>query len=106
VDVVNTSFMDHLVSISPTFYARLFRMKVLREAFLYLHIRFELLLVKENSRKCAYKMLVKLTNKGLNTAVLQMYRRNLLSCIPSKQHLAVKVKKMMRKNNSIEWSLG
>ncbi len=30
------------VSISPTFYVQLFRTKVLREAFLYLHLRFKL----------------------------------------------------------------
>ncbi len=53
------------VSILPTFYTRLFRTKVLREAFLYLNFRFELLLAKEYWRKCAYKMLVKLT-PGVN----------------------------------------
>ncbi len=47
--------------ISPTFYPRLFCTKVLCKAFLYLHFRFELLLAKEYWRKCAYKMLVKLT---------------------------------------------
>ncbi len=52
---------NNQVSISPTFYARLFRTKVSREAFLYLHYRFELFLAKEYWRKCARKMLVKLT---------------------------------------------
>jgi hypothetical protein len=34
-------------SISPTFYARLFCMKVLPEAFLQLHFRFELFMAQE-----------------------------------------------------------
>jgi hypothetical protein len=36
-----------LVSISPTFYARIFCTKVLREAYLYLHLRFELFWCKD-----------------------------------------------------------
>jgi hypothetical protein len=48
---------SHLMLISPTFYARLFCAKVLR--FLCLHFRFEL--AQEYWRKCAHKMLVKLT---------------------------------------------
>ena len=36
-----------MVSISPIFYARLFRTKVLREPLRYLHVRFELLLTRE-----------------------------------------------------------
>jgi hypothetical protein len=48
------------MSISPTFYVRLFYMKVLSKAFLYIHFRSELLLAKEYWHKCAYKMLVKL----------------------------------------------
>jgi hypothetical protein len=51
-------------SISPTFYARLFSTKVWREAFLSLHFRFDLFLAKEYWRKCARKMLVKLTKLG------------------------------------------
>jgi hypothetical protein len=51
----------HEVSISPTFYARLFRTKVLHKAFLYLNFRYELLWAKKYWHKCAYKMLVKLT---------------------------------------------
>ncbi len=50
----------YLVSISPT-YARFICTKVSRQAFLYLHVRFELFLVQEYWRKCACKMLVKLT---------------------------------------------
>ncbi len=56
-----------LVSISPTFYAPLFRTKVLRQAFLYLNFRFELFLAQEYWRKCAHEMLVKLTT-GRSTA--------------------------------------
>jgi hypothetical protein len=51
------------VTISPTFYARLFHTKVFCKAVLYLHFRFELSCVQEYWRKYAYKMLVKL-NKG------------------------------------------
>jgi hypothetical protein len=40
-------------------------MKVSRQAFLYLHFRFELFLAQEYWRKCAYKMLVKLTTGRL-----------------------------------------
>jgi hypothetical protein len=47
------------MSISPTFYKRLFQMKVLREAFLYSHIRYELFWHK-NIGANAF-MLVKLT---------------------------------------------
>jgi hypothetical protein len=36
-------------------------MKILREAFFYLHFRFELFLAQEYWHKCAHKMLVKLT---------------------------------------------
>jgi hypothetical protein len=49
------------VSISPTFYALLFCTKVLREVFWYIHYKFELLLAQNYWRKCAQKMLVKLT---------------------------------------------
>ncbi len=49
------------MSISPTFYARLFCTKILCEAFFNLHFKFDLLLAKEFWRKCAHKMLVKLT---------------------------------------------
>jgi hypothetical protein len=52
-----------LGSISPTFYELLFRMKVFHEAFLTLHFRFVLFLAQEYLRKCAHKMLVKLTNE-------------------------------------------
>ncbi len=55
------SFLTIHVSISPTFNARLFRTKVLREPLLCLHLRFELFLAQEYWRKCAHKMLVKLT---------------------------------------------
>jgi hypothetical protein len=58
-------FKSHQVSISPTFYALHFHTKVLREAFLYLHLRFELFLTQEYLRKCAHKILVKSTT-GLN----------------------------------------
>ncbi len=43
------------LSSSPTFYARLFRTKVLSKAFMYLHFRFKLILVKEFLHKWAYK---------------------------------------------------
>ncbi len=55
------------MSISPTFYARVFCTKVLCEAFLYSHLRFELFLAQEYWDKCSYKMLVKLTT-GVNLA--------------------------------------
>ncbi len=48
-------------SISPTFYARLFRTKVSREAFLCLPWRLNFLFAQEYWRNCANKMLVKLT---------------------------------------------
>jgi hypothetical protein len=63
--IFSTILLSVQVSISPTFYALLFRTEVLREAFLNLHFRFELLLAKEYWRKCAYKMLAKLTT-GVN----------------------------------------
>ncbi len=50
-----------LGSISPTFYARLFRTKLLREAFLYLKVSFVLFLRKNISAKVVRKVLVKLT---------------------------------------------
>ncbi len=53
----------NLESISPTFYAQLFCTKVLRAAFLHVNFRFKLFLVQEYWRKCAQKMLVKLTPK-------------------------------------------
>ncbi len=56
------NFDDH-VKISPNFYKQLFRTKVLRAAFLYLNFRFELFLEQEYWRKCAHKMLVKLTTE-------------------------------------------
>ncbi len=56
------------VSISPTFYGRLFCTKVLQEAFLYIHFRFEHILAQEYQRKCAHKMVVKLT-PGFPTAL-------------------------------------
>ncbi len=52
------------VSISPTFYARIFCTKVLHN-FLYLHSRFKLFLMQEYWLKYAHKMLVKLT-KGVH----------------------------------------
>ncbi len=48
------------VSISPNF-IRLFRTKIFHKAFLNLHFRFDIFLAKEYWRKCAQKMLVKLT---------------------------------------------
>jgi hypothetical protein len=59
------------VSISPTFYARLFRAKVSHKAFLHLHFRFELFLAQEYWRKCAQKMLVKLTKGWYNVMTKQ-----------------------------------
>ncbi len=56
-----TRSVEDQVSISPTFYPRLFRTKVSRVAFLYFHFRFELILAQKYLRKCAHKMLVKLT---------------------------------------------
>ena len=50
-----------LVSISPTFYEQLFRMKVFRAAFLYLRLRFVFFWQKQIGEKVARKMLVKLT---------------------------------------------
>ncbi len=49
------------VSISPTFYWWLYRMKVLLEAYLCLHFRFVLFWCKNIGSKAALKMLVKLT---------------------------------------------
>jgi hypothetical protein len=49
------------VSISPTFYARLYCTKVSREAFLCFHFRFELFLAQEYWCKWAHKILVKST---------------------------------------------
>ena len=49
------------VSISPTFYEQLFRMKVFWAAFLYLHCRFKLFWRLEIGAKAACKMLAKLT---------------------------------------------
>ncbi len=46
---------------SPTFYGWLFRSKVSSAAFLYLDFMFELYLAQDYWRKCAHKMLVKLT---------------------------------------------
>ncbi len=57
----DTTWRDDEVSISPTFYAQLFLYKSYSQSFLYLHIRFELFLAQEYWRKCAHKMLVKLT---------------------------------------------
>jgi hypothetical protein len=48
-------------SISPKIYALLFRTKVLCEPFLYLYFKLKLFLAQEYWRKCALKMLVKLT---------------------------------------------
>ncbi len=70
------TFLCVLGSISPTFYAQLFCAKVLREAFLYLHFKFELLLAKEHWHKCAYKMLVKLTTAYSIRAVSTNFNRN------------------------------
>ncbi len=53
--------VEEKMSISPTFYGRLFCTKVSRQACLYLHFRFELFLAQEYWRKFAHKMLVKLT---------------------------------------------
>jgi hypothetical protein len=52
--VVKEKTIDQ-VSISPTFYASLFRTKVSRKAFLYLHFRLELILGQEYWRKCTLK---------------------------------------------------
>ncbi len=52
-------------SILPTFYARLFRTKVSREAFLYLDLRFVLFWQKYVGAKAARNLLVKLT-QGLH----------------------------------------
>ncbi len=54
----------HRVSISPTFYARLFRWKVLWESFLYIHFRLELFWRKNIGAKTAHRMSVKLTQGG------------------------------------------
>ncbi len=61
------------VSISPTFYAQLFCTKVSREAFFVLYI--ELYLVKEYWRKCAHKMLVKLTPVSQKVCSANFYFR-------------------------------
>jgi hypothetical protein len=50
----------HQGSISPTLYARLFRTKVLRKAFLYLDLSFVLFWRKNIGAKAACNMLVKL----------------------------------------------
>ncbi len=42
VDEQKKTFQRVLVSISPTFYVRHFRTKVLHKAFLFLHFRFDL----------------------------------------------------------------
>ncbi len=49
------------VSISPSFYARVFSTKVFHKAFLYLYLRFEHFLAQEYRSKCAHNMLGKLT---------------------------------------------
>ncbi len=49
-----------------------FSYKSFSRRFLYLHFRFELLLVKEYWCKCSYKLLVKLTI--VNTIQLFIYR--------------------------------
>ncbi len=70
------------VSISPTFYARLFCakvwMKVWFEPFFYLHFKFELFLAQEYWRKCSHTMLVKLTT-GL--AISKIWRSFLVCYI-------------------------
>jgi hypothetical protein len=58
---VNQHRYTHKGSISPTFYARLFCTKVLPEAFFVLAVKVKILLTQEYWRKCAYKMLMKLT---------------------------------------------
>ncbi len=55
------SYPSEQVSISPTFYARLFRTKVSRKAFLYLDLRFALCWHKNIGAQGARNMLVKLT---------------------------------------------
>jgi len=64
------------VSISPTFYQPLFGAKVIRKAFLHLKFGLHFLSAKQNARKAALKMSVKLTprlpkrqrNGGLQTS--------------------------------------
>jgi hypothetical protein len=55
---------DTKESISPTFYARLFRTKVLHKTFLNLDLRFVLFWRKNIGAKAARMMLVKLTQEG------------------------------------------
>ncbi len=56
---------NNLRSISPTFYARLFRMKVSRAALLYLHFRLVPFWHKNIGVQADHKMLVKLSH-GIN----------------------------------------
>jgi hypothetical protein len=61
------------MSISPTFYARIYGRKVLHVYFLCLHYRFELFLAQKYWLKCAHKMLVKLTiDVNANTLFMEM----------------------------------
>jgi hypothetical protein len=55
-----------LGSILPTFYVRLFHTKVSRKAFFVLAVKVQHFIGKEYRRKCAYKMLVKLTPRELS----------------------------------------
>jgi hypothetical protein len=57
------------LSISPTFYARLFRAKVSRKAFLHLDLSFVLFWRKNIGAKAARNMLVKLTTECIFFAV-------------------------------------
>ncbi len=60
------------VSISPTFYVRLFRTKVLRKAYLRLNFRFVLFWHENIGRKAALKMLAKLTPKQLMDSLYEV----------------------------------
>ncbi len=57
-----------------------FCMKVFCAAFVFLHLRFELLLVQEYWRICAHKMLVKLTT-SFNKSIIKLQKYRVLGTL-------------------------
>jgi hypothetical protein len=92
---------DH-VSISPAFYVRLILAKVLGEAFSHLHFRFELFLAQEYWRKCARKMLVKLTTQRTTALPCMKQKRFEVSvltfCYVSKEFREMKCTEKINEN--------
>ncbi len=82
--LAGTPFTSPMGSISPTCYARLFRMKVLHKAFLCMQWRLNFIFVQEYWRNCANKMLVKLTLGHQNPCIFHIHKReaaNLHMCV-------------------------